>query len=119
MSLRAALRSSAHWSGRVAAWPELPAPVEIERARQDVEAQAAGLPCVVVGALGAAEGVTSGVTGLVTGPNLNEFRSAVARLLQDFDLRTAMKIAAADSAKYSSIVIHGERLEAVYRLVVE
>ena len=43
MSLRAALRSSAHWSGRVATWPELPPPVEIERARQSVEAQAAGL----------------------------------------------------------------------------
>ena len=83
------------------------------------EAQASGLPCVVVGALGAAEGVSNGVTGLVTGPKLSEFRFAVARLLQDFELRAAMTLAATDSARNFSIVSHGQRLEAVYRQIVE
>jgi len=54
------------------------------------EALAAGLPCVVVGAMGAAEAVTDGVEAFVVPPREEEFRSAVSRLIRDPKLRQTM-----------------------------
>lgn len=54
------------------------------------EALASGLPCVVVGAMGAAEAIENGVNGLVVAPRENEFRHAVKRLLNDEKLRLSM-----------------------------
>ncbi|HVF11010.1 MAG TPA: glycosyltransferase family 4 protein [Abditibacteriaceae bacterium] len=54
------------------------------------EALAAALPCVVVGAMGAAEAVTDGMDGFVVPPDAARFRQAVWRLIEDAGLRAAM-----------------------------
>jgi glycosyltransferase involved in cell wall biosynthesis len=58
------------------------------------EALAAGLPCVVVGAMGAAEAVTDGVDGFIVPPNEEQFRDAVQRLITSPELRQRMSKAA-------------------------
>jgi glycosyltransferase involved in cell wall biosynthesis len=58
------------------------------------EALAAGLPCVVVGAMGAAEAVTEGEDGFIVPPGAEPFRRAVERLVHDPALRGAMAQAA-------------------------
>ena len=54
------------------------------------EALAAGLPCVVVGAMGAAESVAHGEDGLVVPPREEPFRQAVTQLIEDSQLRQTM-----------------------------
>lgn len=58
------------------------------------EALAAGLPCVVVGALGAAEALQPEINGLVVPPDETAFREAVARLIECEALRRQMAAAA-------------------------
>ncbi|HEX8236311.1 MAG TPA: glycosyltransferase [Abditibacteriaceae bacterium] len=58
------------------------------------EALAAGLPCVVVGAMGAAEAVTDGVDGIIVPPSEEQFRHAVESLVKDAGLRRSMSQAA-------------------------
>jgi glycosyltransferase involved in cell wall biosynthesis len=58
------------------------------------EALAAGLPCVVVGAMGAAEAVTDGVDGFIVPPNEEQFRKAAERLVASPNLRGSMAHAA-------------------------
>jgi glycosyltransferase involved in cell wall biosynthesis len=58
------------------------------------EALAAGLPCVVVGAMGAAEAVSEGEDGFIVPPGEEPFRCAVERLVHDSALRLSMAEAA-------------------------
>lgn len=62
------------------------------------EALAAGLPCVVVGAMGAAHAITNGVEGCVVPPRDAAFRDAVARLIEAQDMRASMAANARRSA---------------------
>lgn len=54
------------------------------------EALAAGLPCVVVNAMGAAESVKHGSEGFIVPPRAEAFRDAVAQLVRDDELRARM-----------------------------
>jgi glycosyltransferase involved in cell wall biosynthesis len=54
------------------------------------EALVAGLPCVVVNSMGAAESVQDGCEGLVVPARAEPFREAVTRLVHDDALRTQM-----------------------------
>lgn len=54
------------------------------------EALAAGLPCVIVGAMGAAEAVAHGHNGLVVPPHQERFGEAVSQLVNDPQLRLCM-----------------------------
>lgn len=58
------------------------------------EALAAGLPCVVVGAMGAAEAVTDKCDGFIVPPREQPFREAVELLMSDPALRQRMAHAA-------------------------
>jgi len=58
------------------------------------EALAAGLPCVVVGAMGAAEAITDSREGFVVPPREDAFRHAVKRLIENATLRDQMAHAA-------------------------
>lgn len=62
------------------------------------EALAAGLPCVVVGAMGAAQAITNGVNGIIVPPRETPFREAVARLIVDEPLHLSMSAAARQSS---------------------
>ncbi|MBV9470410.1 MAG: glycosyltransferase [Abitibacteriaceae bacterium] len=62
------------------------------------EALAAGLPCVVVGAMGAAQAITNGQEGFIVPPRETPFREAVARLIEDEALRTCMTAKARHSS---------------------
>jgi 1,2-diacylglycerol 3-alpha-glucosyltransferase len=77
------------------------------------EALAAGLPCVVVGAMGAAEAITDGCEGLVVPPREDQFRAAVARLIKDPQLRCKMANAARRKAPQLS---HEKRVDALIDL---
>jgi len=55
------------------------------------EALAAGLPCILVGAMGAAEAVVHGHNGLVVPPHQERFGEAVASLIADPALRASMQ----------------------------
>lgn len=67
------------------------------------EAMASGLPCVVVGAMGAAQALTDERDGFVVRPRLDEFRAATARLVADPELRAAMGAQARISAQRVSL----------------
>lgn len=54
------------------------------------EALAAGLPCVIVGAMGAAEAVTDEYNGLIVPPHQERFGEAVGQLVNDTELRERM-----------------------------
>jgi len=58
------------------------------------EALAAGLPCVVVGAMGAGEAIEDGVEGFVVPPRDDRFCAAAKCLLEDDGLRARMSLAA-------------------------
>lgn len=58
------------------------------------ESLAAGVPPVVVGAMGAAEAVEDGVTGFVVAPREEAFRAAVSKLIHEPELRARMGAAA-------------------------
>ncbi len=54
------------------------------------EALAAGLPCVVVGVMGAAEALNDGQDGFVVPPRETAFREAVQQIIADPELRQQM-----------------------------
>ena len=54
------------------------------------EALASGLPCVVVGVMGAAEALTDGCDGFIVPPDENRFQEAVTKLVDDRALRAKM-----------------------------
>lgn len=58
------------------------------------EALATGLPCVVVGAMGAGEAIDDAVEGFVVPPHEDRFRDATRQLLENDPLRLAMSEAA-------------------------
>jgi glycosyltransferase involved in cell wall biosynthesis len=82
------------------------------------EALSAGLPCVVVGAMGAAESVSDGVEGLVVPPHDVRFCEAVQRLLSDEELRAQMATAARRKAHALSLETRVSELAQSYRLLL-
>lgn len=78
------------------------------------EALAAGLPCVVVGAMGAAEAVSDEIEGFVVPPHDDRFYEAVARLLQNDDLRARMSEAATRKASTLSLETRVNELLGAY-----
>ncbi len=83
------------------------------------EALAAGLPCVVVGAMGAAESVENGVNGLVVPPREIAFREAVSSLLSDPKRRAEMSRKARELSSSSSQNLSVDSLLMLYFSVVE
>jgi len=79
------------------------------------EALAAGLPCVVVGAMGAAESIDHGDNGFIVPPREAEFRTAVARLIEDCSLRRAMSDSARRSAPALSLQSRVDSLLGIYQ----
>ena len=82
------------------------------------EALVSGLPCVVVGALGAAEAVTPHENGFVVPPDENAFRSAVERLIDDPNLRCQMANNARRAAPDLALQKNVDRLEEIYKSVL-
>ena len=82
------------------------------------EALAASLPCVVVGAMGAAEAVTNGVNGIVAPPHENAFREAVSQLLSDSQLRASMSQKARELSSSLSQSHSVDALLELYRSVI-
>jgi glycosyltransferase involved in cell wall biosynthesis len=83
------------------------------------EALASGLPCVVVGVMGAAEALTDGVDGIVVPPREVDFQNAVARLLDDPALREQMaRNARGDTHRLSRAHIVSQLLE-LYGSLIE
>jgi 1,2-diacylglycerol 3-alpha-glucosyltransferase len=83
------------------------------------EALAAGLPCVVVGALGAAEAVTHKENGFVVPPDEAAFRYAVLKLIDDQKLRLRMAEAARSSAPRLALETNVDDLERIYKGVCD
>ena len=78
------------------------------------EAQAAGLPVVAVGEMGALEAVQDGVTGILTREDEEAFAQAVLRLLQDEELHGEMSRAAREISEQNSVQRSTERLLEIY-----
>jgi len=79
-----------------------------------VEAMAAGLPAVAVGAAGAAEVVRDGESGLLVGPDAAALATAVSRLLGDGPRRTAFGRRAREIAADYAISMLARRLVTLY-----
>ena len=85
-----------------------------------LEAQAAGLPCVVTRVGGNAEVVEDGVNGLVVEPGRpEELAGALLRMLDSADLRASMAAAARGRARDYDIRAVAGRYEELYRGLVE
>lgn len=82
------------------------------------EALVSGLPCVVVGALGAAEAVTTHENGFVVPPDENAFRTAAKRLIEDPDLRCQMAENARRAAPELALQKNVDKLEEIYKSVL-
>lgn len=78
------------------------------------EALASGLPCVVVGVMGAAEALRDGQDGYVVPPREDAFREAVQKLLDDEPLRKSMSRSAIENAPRLSRECAAEKLLALY-----
>ncbi len=78
------------------------------------EALAAGLPCVVVGALGAAEAITPDVNGFVVPPREDAFRAAVQKLIQNANLRAQMAAQARENAPDLALEKNVDKLVTIY-----
>ncbi len=83
------------------------------------EALAAGLPCVVVGAMGAAEAITNGVNGIVVSPQEAAFRDAVCNLLSNPQLRASMGQKARELSPSLSQHHSADALLELYRATIE
>lgn len=83
------------------------------------EALAAGLPCVVVGAMGAGEAIEDEVEGFVVPPHADRFCAATRRLLDDDALYARMKEAARQKARTYSLDRSVNALSNLYEQVVE
>lgn len=78
------------------------------------EALAAGLPCVVVGAMGAGEAIEDEVEGFVVPPHEERFCNATRRLLDDTVLYARMKAAARRKARSYSLARSVNALSDLY-----
>jgi 1,2-diacylglycerol 3-alpha-glucosyltransferase len=83
------------------------------------EALAAGLPGVVVNAMGAAECLTDGEDGYVVAPHEDAFRAATQRLVCDSDLRKQMALAARRKAENLSRERRVDELLAIYQQLAQ
>lgn len=83
------------------------------------EALASGLPCVVVGAMGAAESVTDKVEGFVVPPRDDRFAEAVKRLVEDNSLRASMAVAAQKKVHSLSLETRVQELLNVYESLLQ
>jgi glycosyltransferase involved in cell wall biosynthesis len=84
------------------------------------EALASGLPCVVVGVMGAAEALTDGCDGFVVPPREAEFQKRVEQLVEDKELRQTMADKArADVHRLSREFIVSQLLELYAELIDE
>jgi glycosyltransferase involved in cell wall biosynthesis len=81
------------------------------------EAMAAGLPCVVVGAMGAAEALEDGIEGFIVPPHQSRFAAAVRQLMDNDNLRAQMAKAAAARSEEYSLQSSASRIFNVYRSV--
>src|SRR5690606_7844150 len=82
------------------------------------EAMAAGLPCVVIGAMGAAEALTDGEEGFIVPPRQHRLAAAVRQLMQDDALRKRMGKAAAARSEDYSLKNSASRIFNVYESVL-
>lgn len=82
------------------------------------EALVSGLPCVVVGAMGAAEAVTNGENGFIVPPDEAIFRARVQNLLENRDLRCQMSKMARQAAPQLSLSHNVDELEKIYQSVL-
>ena len=78
------------------------------------EALATGLPCVVVGAQGAAEAIMPDVNGFVVPPREDAFRAAVQRLLFEPHLRERMTKQARENAPALALEKNVDKLVEIY-----
>ena len=78
------------------------------------EALSSGLPCVVVGAMGAAEAIQNGENGLIVPPRETDFARAVQSLLRDEKRRAAMANCARENAPALSTKRRVDQLVALY-----
>ncbi len=83
------------------------------------EALCAGLPCVVVNAMGAAEAIEPDENGFLVPPQEKRFRAAVERLVVDADLRARMSASARQRAARFSKERRVSELLALYEESVE
>jgi glycosyltransferase involved in cell wall biosynthesis len=84
-----------------------------------VEAMAAGLPVVAVGAGGVAEVVTDGVTGLLTAQDADALAGAMRRMLDDPELRGRCAAAGRQAARDYAIEELVHRLVGLYDQVAQ
>lgn len=82
------------------------------------EAKAAGLPCVAVKALGAAEMVNDGVDGFLTELSFESFIPRVVQLLQDDNLRREMSARALEEAEKISSTNMAKKLLHAYENII-
>jgi glycosyltransferase involved in cell wall biosynthesis len=82
------------------------------------EALVSGLPCVVVGALGAAEAVTPNENGFIVAPYENAFRTAVEQLVEDSNLRYQMALNARRAAPDLTLQKNVDKLVEIYKSVL-
>lgn len=82
------------------------------------EAKAAGLPCVAVKALGAAEMVNDGVDGFLTELSLDSFVPRVLQLLRDENLHREMSKRALEEAEKISSTNMAKKLLAAYENII-
>ncbi len=83
------------------------------------EALCAGLPCIVVNAMGAAEAIEPDENGLLVPPQEKRFRAAVERLVVDDELRARMSQNARERAPRFSKERRVSELLALYEESVE
>jgi 1,2-diacylglycerol 3-alpha-glucosyltransferase len=83
------------------------------------EAMASGLPCVVVGVMGAAEAVRDGCDGLVVPPQEDLFRQGVERLVRDKEERREMALCAQRDIHRLSRETIVSRLEELYASLIQ
>jgi len=82
------------------------------------EAQAAGLACVVTNQGGSAEAIDYGETGIVVEPEQEVFTSAIARLIQDSELRMHFSEIGARKRETLSVTAVTDRVLQIYRSAV-
>ena len=84
-----------------------------------VEAKAAGLPSVCVGAFGPAIVVRDGVDGLLVPEDPAEFAAALIRIIRDPGLRASLSAAGLQDAERFSVTTMARRYEEVYEAARE
>lgn len=82
------------------------------------EAQAAGLACVVTNQGGSAEAIDYGETGIVVVPEQEAFTAAIARLMQDSELRMRFSEIGARKRETLSVPAVTDRVMQIYQSAV-